>query len=310
MPTCSPSWSMENTMASRSEEDFKSKSRRNCCWEERGTSEGFLRRDELCDKPGCQDFINIDADLKPHRMLCAAKLCGVREFCNSKVRLVTGCTAVPGTKNKFCFKHRNEESPVLTGEEISSGSRESPKSHRKENASSTKAQDDQVYIIWEHQRDERGRSRRQEIQEVWVQDKWLDFQMMLQPGNQSKIYPDLSRASIQRRPNKDLCEVAQPHHRAQQGSAKYHLLSWVGNLGGAGWRMPTSLTSSRATEIASAAYKKLTQHMQVAWQEDSKVVSCRQTLRHNSCADRRALWERKHLAGCHYFLLNYFLLKE
>ena len=105
-----------------------------------------MRRDELCDKPGCQDFINIDADLKPHRMLCAAKLCGVREFCNSKVRLVTGCTAMPGTKNKFCFKHRNEEFPVLTGEEISSGSIESPKSHRKENASSTKAQDDQVYI--------------------------------------------------------------------------------------------------------------------------------------------------------------------
>ena len=106
-----------------------------------------MRRDELCDKPGCQDLINIDADLKPHRMLCAAKLCGVREFCNSKVRLVTGCTAMPGTKNKFCFKHRNEEFPVLTGEDISSGSIESPKSHRKENASSTKAQDDQVYIL-------------------------------------------------------------------------------------------------------------------------------------------------------------------
>ena len=101
----------------------------------------------LCDKPGCESTIIIDADLKPHRMLCAAKLCGIREFSNSEVRLVTGCTAMPGTKNKFCFKHRGEESPVLTNDEISSASKESLKTHRKENAESSKAQDDQVYII-------------------------------------------------------------------------------------------------------------------------------------------------------------------
>ena len=72
-----------------------------------------------CDRPGCESCIIIDADLKPHRMLCAARLCGIREFENSDVKVVTGCTAMPGTKNKFCFKHRSEESPVLTGKDIS-----------------------------------------------------------------------------------------------------------------------------------------------------------------------------------------------
>ena len=64
------------------------------------------------DRPGCRTCLIIDGDLKPHRMLCAAKLCGIREFANSDVKVVTGCTSMPGTKDKFCFKHRSEETPV------------------------------------------------------------------------------------------------------------------------------------------------------------------------------------------------------
>ena len=100
-----------------------------------------------CDKPGCEGVVIIDGDLKPHRMLCAAKLCGVREFDNSDVRVVTGCTAHPGTKHKFCFKHRSEESPILTEDKISQESRDKLKNHRKNNATSDKAPKDQLYII-------------------------------------------------------------------------------------------------------------------------------------------------------------------
>ena len=34
-------------------------------------------KEHHCEKPGCESVVIIDADLKPHRMLCAAKLCGV-----------------------------------------------------------------------------------------------------------------------------------------------------------------------------------------------------------------------------------------
>ena len=47
---------------------------------------------DKCDRPGCESCLIIDGDLKPHRMLCAAKLCGIREFTNSDVKVVTGCT--------------------------------------------------------------------------------------------------------------------------------------------------------------------------------------------------------------------------
>ena len=41
-----------------------------------------------CDRPGCESCLIIDGDLKPHRMLCAAKLCGIREIANSDVKMV------------------------------------------------------------------------------------------------------------------------------------------------------------------------------------------------------------------------------
>ena len=84
-----------------------------------------------CDRPGCESCLIIDGDLKPHRMLCAAKLCGIREFANSDVKVVTGCTSMPGTKDKFCFKHRREETPERTGKDVSSETREKLKNTEK-----------------------------------------------------------------------------------------------------------------------------------------------------------------------------------
>ena len=99
-----------------------------------------------CDRPGCESCLIIDGDLKPHHILCAAKLCGIREFANSDVKVVTGCTSMPGTKDKFCFKHRSEETPVRTGKDVSSETREKLKKHRQDLSASEKAQNDNIYI--------------------------------------------------------------------------------------------------------------------------------------------------------------------
>ena len=100
-----------------------------------------------CDVPGCEWCVIIDADLKPHRMLCAAQLCGVREFDDADVRVVTGCTEMPGTKNKYCFKHQHEQSPILTGDKVTDSTRTKLRKHRKETAYSEEAPEDQMYII-------------------------------------------------------------------------------------------------------------------------------------------------------------------
>ena len=88
-----------------------------------------------CDRPGCESCLIIDGDLKPHRMLC-----GIREFANSDAKVVTGCTSMPGTKGKFCFKHRNEETPVRPGKDVSSETREKLKKHRKDLSASKRLQ--------------------------------------------------------------------------------------------------------------------------------------------------------------------------
>ena len=110
---------------------------------------GGPRSTSVTDQDASLVFKNyniIDGDLKPHRMLCAAKLCGIREFANSDVKVVTGCTSMPGTKDKFCFKHRSEETPVRTGKDVSSETREKLKKHRKDLSASEKAQNDNIYI--------------------------------------------------------------------------------------------------------------------------------------------------------------------
>ena len=193
-------------------------------------------KNHLCDKPGCESCVIIDADLKPHRMLCAAKLCGVREFSHSGVRLVTGCTAMPGTKNKYCFKHRSEESPILTSQDISSGSRESLKSHRKEHAHSSKAQDDQIFII----------ESIKDIREVEVGDegskrkltefkvKWSGFPDEASTWEPEQNIPKFIQVFYKECKARLGMRLPNPTIKYSKtvGTAKYHFLSWGGKAGG------------------------------------------------------------------------------
>ena len=80
-----------------------------------------------CDRPGCESCLIIDGDLKPHRMLCAAKLCGIREFANSDVKVVTalwqsfnGRCDIQNFELCLSFYSRPNNPDTISGDEMNS----------------------------------------------------------------------------------------------------------------------------------------------------------------------------------------------
>jgi hypothetical protein len=80
-------------------------------------------RKHLCDTPECGKILVMDGGMKPHRKLCAAKLAGVREFESTGLKVVTGCTRIPGPESKFCNEHQSSESPALLSSQVSKTTR-------------------------------------------------------------------------------------------------------------------------------------------------------------------------------------------
>ena len=104
-------------------------------------------KNHRCDAPGCGKILVMDGGLKPHRKLCAAKLAGVREFETTGLKVVTGCTRIPGPKSKFCHEHQNSESPALLSSQVSESTRMKLRDHRTATAASTEASQDNIYVI-------------------------------------------------------------------------------------------------------------------------------------------------------------------
>ena len=48
-----------------------------------------------CEIKGCPNVLTIDGGLKPHRLLCGAKLSGIQTFESSGVHHFTGCKGIP-----------------------------------------------------------------------------------------------------------------------------------------------------------------------------------------------------------------------
>ena len=71
-----------------------------------------------CDVKGCGSVITVDGGLKPHRMLCGAKLSGLRTFEQAGVRVFTGCTRHPQPDSKYCWEHGMGESPVVPASSV------------------------------------------------------------------------------------------------------------------------------------------------------------------------------------------------
>jgi hypothetical protein len=87
----------------------------------------YWTREHKCDAAGCGTCLVIDGGMKPHRKVCAAKMSGVKVFESSGVKIITGCTKIPGPKHKFCKDHINEETPCILGNLVQKSTRESLK---------------------------------------------------------------------------------------------------------------------------------------------------------------------------------------
>ena len=96
---------------------------------------------------GCGWVITIDGGLKPHRMVSAAKLSGVRIFPSSGLKIYTGCTKFPSPRSKFCSEHQAEESDVIVAENISVKTKENLRNNRTATKSYEGAGRDDFYIV-------------------------------------------------------------------------------------------------------------------------------------------------------------------
>ena len=100
-----------------------------------------------CEVEGCGWCITIDGGLKPHRMLCGAKLSGIRLFPNAGIKIFTGCTRHPGPKSKYCLEHESEESPVIHVEKVSAKTKEALRNTRTGSKNYDGAAQDDFFIV-------------------------------------------------------------------------------------------------------------------------------------------------------------------
>jgi hypothetical protein len=100
-----------------------------------------------CNVPGCGKVITVDGGLKPHRMLCGAKLSGIRIFEHAGVTVFTGCTRHPQPDSKYCWEHHSGESPIIPASSVSSRTRQQLRSYRTDTDYSQEASGDQFYVI-------------------------------------------------------------------------------------------------------------------------------------------------------------------
>ena len=103
--------------------------------------------DHRCSVPGCGWALTIDGGLKPHRMLCGAKMSGIREFPKANSKIFTGCTKHPSPNSKYCAEHENEETPVMQGSQVSTKTKAKLRDQRSKTALCVEAGQDDLYIV-------------------------------------------------------------------------------------------------------------------------------------------------------------------
>ena len=178
-----------------------------------------------CTVKGCGEVITIDGGLKPHRMLCGAKLSGIRTFDKAGVTVFTGCTRHPQPSSKYCWEHQSGDSPVVPASSVSSRTRQQLSGHKSASNYSEQAGNDQFYII-------------ESINEIKMEDdknvfkvKWLDYPETTWeeedrlPGFIKKYYTDDIKRLGSILPNPRI------KHTKKVGGSEVHLLSWEGEAG-------------------------------------------------------------------------------
>ena len=187
-------------------------------------------KNHRCDAPGCGKILVMDGGLKPHRKLCAAKLAGVREFETTGLKVVTGCTRIPGPKSKFCHEHQNSESPALLSSQVSESTRTKLRDHRTATAASTEAAQDNIYVI------ETVLGSKVENGVQFFHIKWLTF-----PSSESTWEPEDGVPKFIQLYYKEKSNLGKPlpnpklKRTKKAGSETYHYLSWEGEASAGKW---------------------------------------------------------------------------
>ena len=178
-----------------------------------------------CDVKGCGTVITVDGGLKPHRMLCAAKLSGLRSFKKAGVRVFTGCTRHPQPDSKYCWEHRKGESPVVPASSVSARTRQQLRGHRNHTNYSEDASDDQFYIV------ETILAIKTEGDTEMFEVKWLGYPDSTWekgdriPGFIKKFYLDKAKRFGAKLPNPRI------KHTKKVGGSEIHLLSFGDDSG-------------------------------------------------------------------------------
>ena len=179
-----------------------------------------------CDRPGCKVALVIDGGLKPHRSICGAKTCGVREFQEAGVKIMTGCPTIPQPKSKFCFDHQDGEHPVVPGDRIGAKNRKKLKKFKK--AECTEAEDDDFFII-EAVLDIKENKKTGKKFRI----KWMDF-----PIEEATWESETCVAKFIQMYYSDPAKLGSKlpdpviKHSKTIGNSKYHYLGWTGEKGG------------------------------------------------------------------------------
>lgn len=158
------------------------------------------------------------------RLVCAAKLSGVREFPKAGLKVITGCTKHPAFNSKYCQEHCTEESPAVTASSVSSRTRQQLRKYRTDTASYAEAEQDEVYIV----------ESIMEIKSKEVLVKWVGFPNPTWE-NENGI-PKFIRNYYEKNPAKLGKVLPNPKikHSKTIGETVIHKLSW-GDEPGAEW---------------------------------------------------------------------------
>ena len=179
-----------------------------------------------CDRPGCQVALVIDGGLKPHRSICGAKTCGIREFQEAGVKIMTGCPTIPQPKSKFCFDHQDGQHPVVQGDRLGAKNRKKLKKFKR--AECVEAEDDDFFII-EAVLDIKENKKTGKKYKI----KWMDF-----PNEEATWESEACVAKFIQMyysdPSKLGSKLPDPviKHSKTIGNSKYHYLGWSGEKGG------------------------------------------------------------------------------
>ena len=189
----------------------------------------YWTRQHKCDAAGCGTCLVIDGGMKPHRKVCAAKMSGVKVFESSGIKLVTGCTKIPGPKHKFCKDHIKEETPCILGNAVQKSTRESLQEHRKKNSKDKTAPNDNVFTI------QAILNKQQKDGKMFYLVKWAEFPEHLSTWEKDSSIPNFIKKYYEKVENlkKDLPRPTIKRSKKVGKNTVYHFLSWEGENGGA-----------------------------------------------------------------------------